>query len=127
MILIIFRLAGTTGAILTCPLEVVKTRFQASQINSCNIYAAKSNNYQSTLPNKTSSKLNNLAKNSPSKLFCYPNIMLRNNHGATTEISFGTHLNHTFNNHNSQSTHIEYNSSSYKRFRLGRNIYFCFK
>lgn len=29
-ILFFFRVAGTTGAVLTCPLEVVKTRLQSS-------------------------------------------------------------------------------------------------
>jgi hypothetical protein len=29
----LFRIAGTTGAVLTCPLEVVKTRFQSSYTN----------------------------------------------------------------------------------------------
>lgn len=33
MYIINSRVAGTIGAVLTCPLEVVKTRFQSSYIN----------------------------------------------------------------------------------------------
>jgi hypothetical protein len=77
------RVAGTTGAVLTCPLEVVKTRLQASPCavsnssgqkkttlnNHNNAYNATHKNNQLTNKSKLVTRLN-----------CYSNILLRNNH-----------------------------------------------
>jgi hypothetical protein len=45
--LICLRIAGTTGAVLTCPLEVIKTRLQAHtetiQLNKCMVHSNNPN------------------------------------------------------------------------------------
>jgi hypothetical protein len=92
--------AGTTGAIITCPLEVVKTRFQANQGGGAGAGGggggagltptARSTTASSSLnnhnnvhntasSNKTSQKLTNNSKLT-TRLKCYSNILLRNNH-----------------------------------------------
>ena len=64
------RLAGTTGAILTSPLEVVKTRFQSSssilhlkEINSFKTLSNKEFNGVNILPNNLNIISNNSGNN----------------------------------------------------------------
>ena len=71
---LLFRIAGTAGAVVTCPLEVVKTRFQSSYSNYCtNIVRNSSNsshhsNIAANLLTANSTHVNTiLLKNSVSK------------------------------------------------------------
>ena len=43
-----FRVAGTTGAVITCPLEVVKTRLQSSNSGFGNVSSASSSSLSSS-------------------------------------------------------------------------------
>ena len=89
-------MAGTTGAIITCPLEVVKTRFQANLTgtNSTNgSYGRNSLNNHNNVYNATSSnKTQKLTNNSKltTRLNCYSNILLRNNHLSHGTVSAPT-------------------------------------
>lgn len=81
-------IAGTTGAILTCPLEVVKTRLQANMhLNPAHppsFPRATALNNHNNVYNATSHSKNQKLTNNNSKLTtrlnCYSNILLRNNH-----------------------------------------------
>ena len=109
--------AGTIGAILTCPLEVVKTRLQANQCShssSNGVYSKNllnnHNNIYNATNNKSSTSQQKLTNNSKltTRLNCYSNILLRNNHlshstASTVNIfNFDSQLNHN-HKHNFES------------------------
>lgn len=90
------RLAGTTGAVLTCPLEVVKTRLQANQ-SSCKTRSGvggggsvSSDRFNSTP--KSHQNLTNRSSRLTTSLNSYTNILLRNNHLSHSTSACGNQL-----------------------------------
>ena len=147
-------MAGTTGAILTCPLEVVKTRFQACpnphSISSLNnnhskrpisiqtnsIRSLHSKHYNLNHPHSYSlTNSNSSSVSSANKL--YSNILFRHSHGATTSAAnslIANDLNFNLNNFNKNQSNnnLEFTvknqkNTNFNTYRFGRNILYTIK
>lgn len=127
------RVAGTTGAILTSPLEVVKIRFQANQKSYKKIIST-SGKQPLSLCDKASRIHSSSSQfgNNASTFKSYSNILLRSNHGGTSGLL--THglslseLNQHHNHHPNANGNFDAVKNYYGRnktktkFRIGKNI-----
>lgn len=125
-------LAGATGSVITCPLEVVKTRLQSSTSSFQNVLLASSKSPSTTA---NGSHLNNRIKLAHKLQSCSfnTNILFKNNHlnhhhtsVMSSSYNFDSHL---VNHHQNSKFSINNlnNLSVMKQPKPGAGIYLYFK
>lgn len=141
----IFRLAGTAGAVITCPLEVLKTRLQANpskcstsefgtsllsrfkieslQSNEINA-GAKHQELPSSSKTITNKRYNN-SYHSKTRNIVFRNAGLNHSHGSviTNGLNYEVHLNHN----QTQSLFNPFKNSLGQQIRPKSTIYLNFK